>query len=103
MAKGFDTFCPVRDFIPRTSIKDPHNLKLWCKVNKEMKQNGNTGDMIFKIPYLLAYIPQIFTLEPNHVVLTGTPAGISSVLETSSKGELTTLLESPLRLNILNS
>jgi len=79
MAKGFDTSCPVSDFIPRTSIKDPHNLKLWCKVNKAMKQNGNTGDMIFKIPYLLAYITQFFTLEPNDVVLTGTPAGVSSV------------------------
>lgn len=44
-----------------------------------MKQNGNTKDMIFKIPYLISYISQYFTLEPNDVILTGTPAGVSGV------------------------
>jgi acylpyruvate hydrolase len=79
MAKAFDTSCPVSPFIPKTSIPNPHVVNLWCKVNGEMKQNGNTKDMIFKVPYLLAYISQYFTLEPNDVVLTGTPAGVSAV------------------------
>jgi acylpyruvate hydrolase len=79
MAKAFDTACPVSFFIPKDSIPDPQNVNLWCKVNGEMKQNGNTKDMIFNIPYLLSYISQFFTLEPNDVVLTGTPAGVSPV------------------------
>jgi acylpyruvate hydrolase len=79
LAKGFDTSCPVSSFIPKESIPDPNNVNLWCKVNGEMKQNGNTKDMIFKIPYLISYISQYFTLEPNDVILTGTPAGVSGV------------------------
>ncbi|XP_021966853.1 acylpyruvase FAHD1, mitochondrial [Folsomia candida] len=79
MAKSFDTSCPVSAFIPKSSIPDPHNVNVWCKVNGNMKQDGNTKDMIFTVPYLLSYISQFFTLEPNDIVLTGTPAGVSAV------------------------
>jgi acylpyruvate hydrolase len=79
MAKGFDTSCPVSKFIPKEAITDPHNVELWCKVNGVLKQKGNTSDMIFQIPYLISYISQYFTLEPNDVILTGTPAGVSGV------------------------
>ncbi|ODM90695.1 Acylpyruvase FAHD1, mitochondrial [Orchesella cincta] len=72
LAKGFDTGCPVGKFIPKASISDPHNLELWCKVNGALKQKGNTKDMIFKIPYLISYISQYFTLEPYDMILTGT-------------------------------
>ncbi|ODM87928.1 Acylpyruvase FAHD1, mitochondrial [Orchesella cincta] len=79
LAKGFDTSCPVGKFIPKDAVSDPHNLELWCKVNGALKQNGNTKDMIFSIPYLISYISQYFTLEPNDIILTGTPAGVSGV------------------------
>lgn len=79
MAKGFDTSCPVSKFIPKSAVQDPHNLELWLKVNGEMRQKANTSQMIFKIPYLISYISQYFTLEPNDVILTGTPAGVSGV------------------------
>jgi len=79
MAKGFDTSCPVSKFIPKEAIPDPHDIELWCKVNGVLKQKGNTNDMIFRIPYLISYISQYFTLEPNDVILTGTPAGVSGV------------------------
>lgn len=79
MAKAFDTSCPVSPFIPKDAIPDPQNVGIWCKVNGAMKQDGNTRDMIFTVPYLLSYISQFFTLEPNDVVLTGTPSGVSAV------------------------
>ena len=44
MAKMFDTSLPVSGFIPASSIPDPHNVQLWCKVNEEMRQDGNTKD-----------------------------------------------------------
>ena len=81
MAKSFDTSCPVSQFIPKSSIPDPHNVELWCKVNGALKQSGNTKDMIFTIPYLISYISQYFRLEPYDVILTGTPAGVSAVKE----------------------
>lgn len=79
IAKGFDTSCPVSDFIPKEKIPDPQNVPLWLKVNGEMKQNGNTKDMIFTIPNLVSWISQHFTLEPGDVVLTGTPSGVGPV------------------------
>ena len=55
MAKMFDTSLPVSDFIPVENIPDPHNVNLWCKVNGELRQDGNTKDMIFSVPTLISF------------------------------------------------
>lgn len=54
---------------------------MFFKVNDDMRQNGNTKDMVFGIPELLSYISQYFTLHPGDLVLTGTPAGVGPVQE----------------------
>ena len=77
-AKGYDTFCPISDFIEKENI-NPSDTCLWLKVDEEMKQNGNTRDMIFSIPFLISYISNIFTLEGGDVILTGTPSGVGPV------------------------
>ena len=79
MAKGFDTACPVGDFIPKEQVKDVNNLSIWCKVNQQLRQDGNTEEMIFKIPYLISYASSFFTLEKGDLILTGTPEGTGSV------------------------
>lgn len=79
LAKGFDTSCPISSFIPKERIADPHNIELWCSVNGIMKQKGCTKDMIFKLPSLISYISNYFTLEEGDIVLTGTPAGVGPV------------------------
>lgn len=81
IAKGFDTSCPVGGFIPKESdsVANVDNLNIWCKVNDELRQNGNTNDMIFKIPTLINYISQYFTLESGDLILTGTPANVGPV------------------------
>lgn len=79
VAKGYDTFLPLGDFIPRSEIRDPQNVELWLKVNGMLKQRGNTKDHIFKIPHLIAHISTIFRLEEGDIILTGTPEGVSSV------------------------
>ena len=56
MAKCFDTSCPVSDVIPVNSVSDPHDVRLVCKVNGELRQDGNTKDMIFSVPHLISYI-----------------------------------------------
>lgn len=75
LAKGFDTATPVSDFIPKSEIPDPNNVRLWLKVDGEMKQDGNTQDMIYKIPHLISFVSQYMTLEVGDVILTGTPEG----------------------------
>ena len=54
-------------------------MNLVCKVNGELRQNESTGKMIYRIPELISYISQYFTLEEGDVVLTGTPAGVGPV------------------------
>ena len=63
LAKCFDTSCPISEFISKEAIKDPHNLNLVCKVNGELRQNDSTGKMIHRIPELISYISQYFSLE----------------------------------------
>ncbi|KAI0288201.1 hypothetical protein BC826DRAFT_1093126 [Russula brevipes] len=78
--KGFDTFTPVGSYVPKSKVTDPHNLNLWLKINEQIKQNGNTSDMIFRIPRLIQHISSIMTLEEGDLVLTGTPAGAGPVI-----------------------
>lgn len=79
LAKGFDTSCPVSDFIDKSKLSDPSNLQIWLKVNGQKKQDGNTKDMIFSLQYLVSYISNYFTLEEGDVILTGTPEGVGPV------------------------
>ncbi|MDD2736559.1 MAG: fumarylacetoacetate hydrolase family protein [Desulfuromonadaceae bacterium] len=79
IAKGFDTACPLSDFVPAGAVVDPHDVTLKLAVNGEVRQNGTTADMIHRIPQVIAHVSAIFTLEPGDVILTGTPAGVGPV------------------------
>ncbi|MBE0501055.1 MAG: fumarylacetoacetate hydrolase family protein [Desulfuromonadales bacterium] len=80
IAKGFDTACPLSDFVPAAAISDPHNLTLTLTVNDTLRQNGNTGLMMRQIPQIIAEISAIFTLEAGDIILTGTPAGVGPIV-----------------------
>jgi 2-keto-4-pentenoate hydratase/2-oxohepta-3-ene-1,7-dioic acid hydratase in catechol pathway len=79
LAKGFDTSCPCGDFIDKSKIDLTSSVNLWLSVNGKMKQNGQTGDMIFSVGDLIAYISKYITLEHGDLILTGTPAGVGPV------------------------
>jgi 2,4-didehydro-3-deoxy-L-rhamnonate hydrolase len=75
--KSNDTFAPLGPFIvTKDEVADPHNLRLWLSVNGEMLQDSNTDDMIYKIPFVIAYLSQFMTLLPGDVISTGTPFGV---------------------------
>ena len=77
LGKSLDGSCPIGPYIvTKDEIPDAHNLSIVTKVNDEVRQNGNTSDMIFKIDELIAEISKFITLEPGDVILTGTPAGV---------------------------
>ncbi|KAG9295774.1 hypothetical protein G9A89_009002 [Geosiphon pyriformis] len=78
-AKGFDSFLPIGDFIPKTELSNPQDVNLWLKVDNVTKQDGNTKDMIFSIPLLIEHISSIMKLEPGDLLLTGTPEGVGPV------------------------
>jgi 2,4-didehydro-3-deoxy-L-rhamnonate hydrolase len=75
--KGCDTFAPLGPyFVSADEITDPHNLKLWLKVNGQPMQNGTTANLIFNIPFLVSYTSQFMTLLAGDIISTGTPAGV---------------------------
>ncbi len=100
-AKGFDTFAPVGPRVALRDELDPGNLEIWLRVNGEMRQRGNTGEMLFKIPRLIEYISAIMTLEPGDIIATGTPSGVGplehgDVIEAHIEG-IGTLVERVMR------
>jgi len=77
-AKGFDTFCPLGPWI-ETGLESTRDLGVRCVVNGELRQSGNTSDLLFDVPTLLSKISAWATLLPGDVVLTGTPEGTGSL------------------------
>ena len=75
--KSCDTFAPIGPFLATPDeIADVNNLRLWLKVNGETKQNGNTSNLVFNVPFLISYVSQFMTLLPGDIISTGTPAGV---------------------------
>lgn len=75
--KGCDTFAPIGPWlVTKDEVSDVHNLRLWLTVNGQSMQDGNTSNLIFKIPHLIAYTSQFMTLLPGDIISTGTPAGV---------------------------
>ena len=76
-AKGFDTFCPLStELVPVSELGDGSGLRVLQRLNGEVLQDGNTNDLIFDVPFLIAFVSRVFTLEPGDLILTGTPPGI---------------------------
>ena len=75
--KSCDTFAPLGPFMAtKDEIADPHNLRLWLKLNGETLQDSNTSDFIFDIPKVISYISEFMTLLPGDIISTGTPFGV---------------------------
>ena len=72
--KGFDTFCPAGPRI--VEDLDVSSLRVQVRVNGEVRQDGNTSQMMFDCAFLVEYISAIMTLMPGDLILTGTPAGV---------------------------
>jgi 5-oxopent-3-ene-1,2,5-tricarboxylate decarboxylase/2-hydroxyhepta-2,4-diene-1,7-dioate isomerase len=78
-AKGFDTFGPLGPYLVDGSDVDPRDLAVTARVNGQVRQVGQTSQFIHDIPAIIAYITAFMTLEPDDVILTGTPEGLSHV------------------------
>ena len=75
-AKAFDGSCPLSPFLRPDALPEPQSTDLSLRVNGEIRQQGNTRQMMIGIFDLMACISTHFTLQPGDVVLTGTPAGV---------------------------
>ena len=75
--KSLDTFCPVGPMlVPAAEIADPQSLGIRATLNGEVMQESTTGNMVFGVAEIVAFVSQAITLEPGDLILTGTPAGV---------------------------
>jgi 2-keto-4-pentenoate hydratase/2-oxohepta-3-ene-1,7-dioic acid hydratase in catechol pathway len=80
-AKGYDTFCPLGPWITtHQELDEVASLAIRTSLDGELRQDGNTKDLIFTIPEIVAYISSYTTLLPGDVILTGTPSGVGPML-----------------------
>ncbi|MHC1575915.1 MAG: fumarylacetoacetate hydrolase family protein [Methanosarcinaceae archaeon] len=78
-AKSFDTFAPMGPFIAPAEEFYPDDVRIRSRVNREIKQDSSTSNLIFDVPYLIEYISSIMTLEEGDVIATGTPSGVGEL------------------------
>ena len=77
LGKSFDTHAPFGPWITTADeAGDPHALGIRCIVNGEMRQNSNTGNLVFNVWDQIAHLSQVMTLEPGDLIYTGTPGGV---------------------------
>lgn len=79
IAKAFDGSAPISDFIAKTEFADIHQLEFKLLVNDEVKQIGNTSQLLYSFDKIISYASQYFTLKKGDLIFTGTPAGVSKV------------------------
>jgi acylpyruvate hydrolase len=79
-AKGYDTFAPMSEIVPKEKVGDPHNLDIWLKVNGEYRQKSNTKNLLFSVGQIIEYVSGIMTLEKGDIIATGTPEGVSQIV-----------------------
>ncbi|HRH43790.1 MAG TPA: fumarylacetoacetate hydrolase family protein [Pyrinomonadaceae bacterium] len=77
--KSFDTFCPVLNYL-ETDL-DISDIRVQTRVNGITKQDGKTSQMVFPVPFLLRYISQQMTLNVGDIIATGTPSGVSKMVD----------------------
>jgi 5-oxopent-3-ene-1,2,5-tricarboxylate decarboxylase/2-hydroxyhepta-2,4-diene-1,7-dioate isomerase len=100
--KSHDSLSPLGPYVvDRDDVNDPHKLALRTLVNGEVRQEGNTCNMIFDIPFLIEYLSSFMTLQPGDMISTGTPKGLSDVkpgdevvIEIEEVGQLTNYIVS---------
>ena len=89
LGKSFDTHGPLGPWVVTADeLGDPHSLSIKTWVNDELRQDGNTSEMIYDCFQQVAHLSEAFTLEPGDVIATGTPAGIGAVRQPFPEGLL---------------
>ncbi|MEF8844399.1 MAG: fumarylacetoacetate hydrolase family protein [Bacteroidales bacterium] len=79
IAKAFEGSAPLGKFVNKERFGDIYNLNFGLQINGDVRQSGNTKDLIFDFEDLISYISRFFTLKMGDLIFTGTPAGVGPV------------------------
>jgi 2-keto-4-pentenoate hydratase/2-oxohepta-3-ene-1,7-dioic acid hydratase in catechol pathway len=85
-AKGFDTFGPCGPWLTTSDeIIDPANLRITTRVNRDIRQDSSTANLVLKVNEIISKLSKVMTLEPGDIISTGTPSGTALSLSSDSK------------------
>jgi 2-keto-4-pentenoate hydratase/2-oxohepta-3-ene-1,7-dioic acid hydratase in catechol pathway len=76
IAKAFDQSAPISGFIDKESFSNLREIEFQLNVNREVRQIGNTKDMMFSFNRIISYVSKFMTLKEGDLIFTGTPAGV---------------------------
>jgi fumarylpyruvate hydrolase len=79
IGKAFEKSAPCSELVSADKIGHPVEGAIWLKINDEIRQEGNLNQLIWKIPEMIAYLSELFTLHSGDIILTGTPSGVGPV------------------------
>jgi fumarylpyruvate hydrolase len=79
IGKAFEASAPCSALVIAEKIGHPAKGAIWLKVNGAMKQQGDLAQMIWKVPEMISYLSEYFTLAPGDIIMSGTPAGVGAV------------------------
>ena len=80
-SKAFDHSAPIGRLHPIAETGSMENGRIWLAVNGDIQQDANLNQLIWKIPELISYLSQLFTLKPGDLIFTGTPAGVGAIVK----------------------
>ncbi len=79
LAKAFDGSAPVSNFILKSEFADLYDLSFKLDINGELRQQGNTKDLLFSFERIITFVSQYITLKKGDLIFTGTPQGVGKV------------------------
>lgn len=79
IGKAFDHSAPISELLPVSEASNPTDGAIWLKVNGKIRQQGDLNQMIWKVPEIISYLSDLFTLAPGDLILSGTPSGVGPV------------------------
>ena len=79
ISKAFEHSAPCSDLVPAAEIGHPEHGAVWLEVNGERRQEGDLGQLIWKVPEMISYLSGLFELAPGDLIFSGTPAGVGPI------------------------
>jgi fumarylpyruvate hydrolase len=80
VGKAFERSAPCTPLVPAATSGHPTSGAIWLEVNGEVRQKGDLNQMIWKVPEMIAYLSDLFELQPGDLIMSGTPSGVGPVM-----------------------
>ena len=79
LAKAFDNSAAISNFVPKSGISNIYDLDFELQINSQIRQSGNTRNILFSFEKIISFVSQYITLKKGDLIFTGTPEGVGQI------------------------